>query len=194
MTAIVLVGVLYGTLDLWRERPQAHPPGVLVPRVPDQAPLEAVIGPYERAGWKIEPVARFSVEARVLGKERYRWDSVASLSPVDLALGWGRMSDSAVLEQLEISQSARFYFYRYRSPPIAPNEITESSANMHLIPASAAIEDALAQVRRGQLVRVSGYLVNASHPSGGTWRSSTTRADSGAGACEIIWVTALSVR
>jgi hypothetical protein len=43
-------------------------------------------------------------------------------------------------------------------------------------------------VRAGSLVRFSGYLVKVEAPDGWAWVSSLTRDDTGAGACELVWV------
>ena len=51
---------------------------------------------------------------RILHREDYSLGSLASLVPTDFAVGWGRMSDSAVLAGIEISQANRFYFWRTR--------------------------------------------------------------------------------
>jgi hypothetical protein len=59
---------------------------------------------------------------------------------------------------------------------------------MHLIPASDEVRQALARVKRHELVTISGYLVAVQHPDGWRWRSSVSRTDSGGGACELIWV------
>ena len=67
-------------------------------------------------------------------------------------------------------------------------EIVRSSANMHLIPADAAVAQALRGVRAGQHVRIDGWLVQADAPDGWRWRSSLTREDSGGGACELVYV------
>ena len=72
---------------------------------------------------------------RCSGRADYRWDGLARLVPVDLALGWGRMSDSDVLDKVYISQSGRFYLWQARCVLIPEREIIESSANMHLIAA-----------------------------------------------------------
>ena len=57
----------------------------------------------------LQPLAGFSVEARVLSRENYRLGREAELSPTDLALGWQRMREDPVLAQLKISQSSRWY-------------------------------------------------------------------------------------
>lgn len=184
--AIVLAGWL------WSQRERTHPPGVIAEDEPLQRPL-AEASVLERNGYEIEPLQRFDIEARVLSATTYRFDREADLAPVDLALGWGRMSDSAVLDRLVISQSGRFYFWRTDDFPIPRREIETHSANMHMIPSSPDIERKLKDVVRGQTVSISGYLVQAKANDGWQWRSSLTREDTGAGACELIWVEDLSV-
>ena len=113
---------------------------------------------------------------------------------MDFALGWGPMSDSAVVDRLSISQSNRWYQYRWSdSPPIEPSLIARTSANTHLVPANETIKDRLLSVRKGAVVTLSGYLVDIRHKDGWTWRSSLTRDDTGGGACELLYVTEVSV-
>ena len=52
-------------------------------------------------------------------------------------------------------------------------------------------------VRRGDHIRIKGYLVNvdAVKPNGSEsyyWHSSTSRTDTGDGACEVIYATEIS--
>jgi hypothetical protein len=190
LLAIALVAVWYG----WPSPEVRHGPGAVAAGAPVQQALSGSAPRLDKAGYEIRPLASFEVEARVLGVERYRFDRGADLSPVDLALGWGRMSDTAVLERISISQSQRFYYWRTPEFPIPRREIETSSANMHMIPAGATIARQLDEVRRGQIVRISGYLVEARGADGWLWKSSLTREDTGNGSCELVWVERLEVR
>lgn len=187
----IVVLILFWALNWWGQRSIAHGPGVLAPEAPVQVPVKG-LGPFEHAGTTITPLAHFDLTARVLHAKRYRFDDEAALAPYDLALGWGRMSDSEVLDRIEISQSNRFYFWRTDRLPIPREEIVSSSANMHIIPADAAVMAKLRGLRRGHLVSLRGHLVMASSGRG-VWLSSMTRGDSGNGACELFWVESLVV-
>lgn len=187
---LVLAAAWYG----WPHGQIAREPGALVSGAPLQTAVDGTAPTLVKAGYQIQALARFELEARVLGVERYRFDRGADLSPVDLALGWGRMSDSDVLDRITISQGGRAYFWRTPQYPIPRQEIETSSANMHLVPANEAVARQLADVRRGHVVRLGGYLIEARAADGWRWRSSLTRTDTGNGACELIWVERLELR
>ena len=193
---LVIAGVLI-VIGWWLSPPsgRVQPPGVLAPDVPEQTSIVDGAS-FAHDTFRITPLAEFRIDARVLGRETYRFDAGAVLAPIDLALGWGRMSDSDVIERLVISQSGRWYSYRWgaEGPPLPPAEIRSSSANMHLIPADAGVAGLLDKVRVGDLVRIEGKLVQADGEDGWHWRSSLTREDSGGGACELIWVESVTLR
>lgn len=173
----------------------SHPPEILVAEEPRQTDLYGE-KPFDFKSCRITPLAEFSVRARVLSKEGYWFDRGSRISPLDLALGWGRMSDQAILGRLSISQSGRWYTYRPRNDqfPIPVEEIVAQSANMHLIPSTTAIERTLKSARRGNIVDLTGYLVAVESGDGSRWRSSLSRTDSGGGSCELVWVRSAVVR
>lgn len=197
-----LVGLLLmlGLAGLWlvrdvQARPVARPPGVLAPYAPFQAQIaNAQEVRLEKPGYQFQPQAYFEIQARVLSRRLYRYDGASRISPLDLALGWGRMSDSAVLGKLNIRQSDRWYYYSWPAgPPIPVGEIVASSANMHMIPANAGIERRLKRIKAGNVVRIKGFLVNVTGANGFYWNTSLRRDDVGNGACEIVWVAELVV-
>lgn len=170
-------------------------PGVLVPQEPRQYELATSVKPIQREGFTITPVAWFELSARVLSREDYRFDTGAAVAPVDLTLGWGRMSDSAVLARIRLTQGGRWWRWYSERLPIPVDEINSSAANMHMIPATDAVQDLLDQVREGDIVELSGYLVDVSRRRDNwRWKTSRSRTDTGAGACELIWVESLRIR
>lgn len=181
------LAIAYGAWQDWRLRELERAPGVLAPGDPRQEPLEPT-SPIRLGEYTLEPQARYALTARILSREPYRFHREAELSPLDFALGWGPMSDSAVLEQIEIEQSSRYYTLHWRSPPLPPETMLSHSANTHLIPADPALARRLAAMRPGQVVELSGYLVNARAVDGWHWNSSLSRTDTGRGACELFYV------
>jgi hypothetical protein len=121
--------IAYGAWHGFQGRPVSTGPGVLAPDVPRQEPVPQAELPFK--GYRLIPLARYRLEARVLSTEHYHLGREAELAPVDLALGWGRMSDQEVLERINISQGNRFYFWRYEGAP--PSRMTKSSAPAAII-------------------------------------------------------------
>jgi hypothetical protein len=173
------------------QEPITHPPGILVAEHPVQLNIQTAS--FEMDDYQLTKKAGFKIHARVLSTERYYLKREADLSPVDLALGWGVMSDQGVLEQIEISQSGRWYRWKYEhSLPISDQQIITSSGNMHMIPATRSVERSLMKLREGDVIVLEGYLVDVDHDSGWSWRTSMSRVDTGAGACEIVYVEAVN--
>ena len=169
-----------------------RPPGRIAPDEPTQSVIQngdaIVTGDYT-----LLPRARFELQARVMSAERYRIDAGADLAPIDLALGWGEMSDSQTLQHFRVTQAARFFTIYPDEQSIDIPTALRQSANMHLIPGDASVRKTLLRARIGNVVKLSGYLVSASRADGFTWNSSMTRDDTGAGACELMYVQSASL-
>ena len=184
----VLIGAwIYSSSDV------TQPPGVLAPDDPRQ--VDMLERSWDRGDTHFTALAQFDIRGRVLSTNHYFFDKEASISPVDLALGWGRMSDSAVLDELTIRQSERCYFWRPHFGhdfPIPMKEVISHSANMHMIPASEEIKKTLLDIRAGEVIDLGGFLVLVTRPNGWRWKTSLSRTDTGMGACEVVWVEQLS--
>ncbi len=192
LLVIVLVALLVILAEGWVGSARVHPPGILVPEAPTQQPAgHSVFGFNDHV---LTRRAKISLRARVLSTERYWLDRGSRLSPVDLALGWGAMSDQAVLERISVTQGGRWYFTRYELPaPVSDQDIILNSSNMHMIPSRPYVEKKLKKLRRGDLVELHGYLVDVDHASGWHWRTSLSRSDTGNGSCEIFYVEEIRV-
>jgi hypothetical protein len=179
-------------LDIgWKWEP-APTPRSLAPAEPEQVMLSpSAVAPWVVRGYTFKALAHYSITARILHVAPYAHDNWSDVSPVDFALGWGRMSDPTIYEQFDISQFERHYIWRYSHspPPIPEEEIISHSANTHLLPADDNVRDRLFTFQRHDVVRLVGYLVQIDLPEGGTIMSSLTRTDVGDGACEVMWVT-----
>ena len=184
--AVALVLLAISVTVWWARRPVYRAPGILAPQQPQQQ--ETGREPFNFRGYRIEPLAEFQLRGVVLSAKNYRGGMESDLSPTDLALGWGPMSDSEVIRQIDINQRGRFYFWRVQNPPIPMNQIARNSANMHMVPANEVLREGLGRARTGDLIALQGVLVRIQGPGGWRWSSSLSRNDVGNGACELIWL------
>jgi len=104
------------------------------------------------------------------------------------------MSDNSILKGMDISQANRFYFWRATpATPVSREVIISHSANTHVIPDGSVVARQLSRLRPGQVVTLSGLLVDGKRDDGAWIKSSLSRTDTGAGACEVLLVQDLSV-
>ncbi|MDP1765962.1 MAG: hypothetical protein Q8K83_03565 [Methylotenera sp.] len=189
---LLFIGLIsYGAFHHYQNRPVIHGGGETASSEPNQTSTRAA--DIQLNGFTLTPLAEYSIKARVLSKEDYSIGTEATLSPTDLALGWGPMSDEAILSKIDISQSNRFFYWHVDAFPIPQREIEIHAANTHIIPANDTVKRQLSKVRLGQIVHIKGQLVEAKRADGWHWRSSLTREDTGAGACELMYVSELRV-
>lgn len=190
---LIFVGfVSYGAYQHFSHRAIKHGAGEIATNEPIQS--TPTTAPFQLDDFTIIPLADYTIEARLLSIENYSLDAGAKLSPTDLAVGWGPMSDEAVLSKMQISQSGRFFLWHVDSMPTPQHEIEIHAANMHIIPANDAVKSQLKKIKVGQVVTIKGQLVEAKTAKGWTWRSSLSREDTGNGACELMYVTELSAK
>jgi hypothetical protein len=174
-----------------------RPSGAVAPRRVDWS-VEPVQEATDRRAFTLEtrkgtvtlqPLYSFEVSAKTASAERYWIDDGAFLVPVDLALIWGKLPDEPYKSLVSYGQMARFYFWRTPTTEgVDLGYIQSHSSNMHLIPATTNVRNALLSIDEGDAVRLRGLLVDAARSDGFTWKSSTSRGDEGAGACELVWV------
>lgn len=174
----------------WRHRPVHDAPGIVAGDTPRQQDMGAGTT-LVRGRFTLVPRAKFAMTGRVLSREDYQLDDLAPIAPTDLAMGWGRMSDNAVLDRIRISQSNRYYYWYADTLPMPRHEIEDSSANMHIVPANPTAERELRDVRPGEVVHFEGFLVDVHRDDGDHWDTSLTREDTGSGGCEIVLLESL---
>jgi hypothetical protein len=189
LTAALLLYIAWGAWHWIANRPLHPPDGVLAADEPLQTAVPS--GDTLRVGrWTLTMRANYQVTARILGREPYHFDALSDLIPEDFVLGWGPMSDNQVLRTMDISQSNRFYYWRVTGAlPVPRDSIIAHSANTHVIPRNSMVARQLSGLRQGQIVTLSGDLVDGVRDDGMSIRTSMVRNDSGAGACEVFLVS-----
>ncbi|MCB2155780.1 hypothetical protein KQI84_12925 [bacterium] len=184
----VVVLVLIGTMLRGRPIEEAGPF-----REPIQRALAQPTELPAPDGYIIMATDEYSVEAMVMSRRRYWFDEHNGLSPIDLLLVWGRLTVEPNLSGIKWKQGMRWgmFEYKYSEVDVGQREIEIHSANTHIIPPpdDPVVRRTLMKLDRGDTVRLSGYLVKVKGTGGFHWNSSRTRTDTGAGACELFYVT-----
>lgn len=194
---IILIGVWFYKESMMPSPIPDNPPPLTQIEVfhdVEQQPIQRKFSglPFRFGEAIITPKYEFFVTARVLSKKKYA-DYGAAYAPIDLALGWGRMSKPEVIDGFKISQRNRWFYWRTDDMAMPRSEVVRSAANMHIIPSNPDINTQLKMIKEGQVVELSGKLVNLTDTENFRWVSSTTRNDTGNGACELFFVESLEI-
>lgn len=175
---------------IWPEKTITYPAGITAPEQPVQNNL-SITKEWQKDGYTIKALAEYKIKARVLSRNNFSIGRESDLSPLDLALGWGPMSDQSVIDKIKITQSNRWYHWETDSSPIPLNQVSLNSANVHIIPNNEDVENKLENVYKGSLIEMKGYLVSINAKDGWHWQSSLKRDDTGGGSCELLLVDTL---
>ncbi len=158
---------------------------------------------FERDGYAYDltPLYHYDISGLIVGAFNYKNFSVEKsekVFPLDLCLIWGSNLAKKVHLNAEVhfSQDCRWCWVNW-SGPVDFN--LQELSNNHLLINDDRIWRIAKELKRGDQVRITGELVNARiRPLKGggvpiTWNTSLTRDDSGAGACELIYVEDIKV-
>ncbi len=112
-----------------------------------------------------------------------------SLNIEDLCVIWGPNVEGNLYKKINFSSGNWTCFYQTRDQETWENFKPEFFSNNHLLTDNPALASKILSARKGDQIRLMGYLVNYTHNKGFFRNTSTTRKDTGQGACEIIFVT-----
>ena len=168
-------------------RPVGQLPGVLAPDPPSVTPVADKAELFERDGHVLSALARFRVKARVLSVERYGRDRESRIAPLDLAIGWGALSDTKTFKGVDVAQAERRVVFKSWDPKLPDEEVAAQVLNLHVIGADADIDRQLGKLRPGNIVQIQGWLVEAVAGDGWRWKGEM-RASSPALPGTVLWV------
>ena len=158
--------------------------------VPSQEPILIRL---KKAELKMTPLAVYKIAALVVGAESYSFGWNAKISPVDLALAWGKLAEQEFQKYISYSQDNRWVVFNIKKDsPLDVAYVTSHASNHHIIPATQNIRYAVQTIKKKQKVLLEGFLVDITGTYDGKtvwWNTSLSRTDTGSGACEILYVT-----
>jgi len=170
---------------------------------PLQQPSDARIFTVDIRGYTYTLTPKASYDISGLVVSQHRGDALFNLGHKvdpgnikDICVVWGEVVTNGSYRKVKFTSGEFTCWYRWSgalTPPFNP----EKASNNHLIPANAAIASRINAIHVGDQVRLTGLLVDYEVTRDGkeifTRRTSLTRTDTGNGACEILYVTDLTV-
>ena len=141
----------------------------------------------------------YDIEGLVVHTRRYFGFGKMSdaISPMDVGLAWGRVAEYNDRIECNWDHGDRCLIFEPENALALAkvgdlNYCISHMSNNHLIPADFGVSHKIKMIRRGDHIRLKGYLVSVYGTRWGretAWDSSTSRNDQGLTACEVIYVT-----
>ena len=166
--------------------------------ISDAKPFTTTIKGYRYA---LTPKATYDISGLVVSQHRgnalFNLDHKADPGNIkDVCVVWGESVTNGSYRKVKFRSGEFTCSYSWSGavdPPFKP----EKASNNHLIPADRAIARKIRAIHVGDQIRMTGLLVDYKVTKDGrdifTRQTSLTRGDTGNGACEILYVTELSV-
>lgn len=158
---------------------------------------EPIMREIKDGHFTITPVAKYKISGVVVSKETYSSEWEGKISPVDLAIVWGKLAEPESDRYITYSQGNRWYFYQYKAgSPFDNAYIISHSGNHHIIPANENIHGAVKTIGEKDTVVLEGFLVNLKGTykrQTVTWNTSLSRKDTGHGSCELFYVSKVRI-
>lgn len=138
----------------------------------------------------IKKLQSFRGDFRILGSKIYTSDEQAKFSPIDYAVSWGLFAEPEIARHISVNQYDRYLNWKIDRLSVPKEQAMQMVSNMHIIPANPQIAKQIKNVKRGDLVRLTGELVEIKDKDL-VWTSSLTPTDTGDGACELFRVSSI---
>jgi len=163
---------------------------------PRQRPVEKapLTVPFAGVDYRVEPLFSYELYGLVVSYRQHdgqssmhRWSN-DHLNMADVCVVWSDTAMSPTLPKLDFWNGIFTCNVQTRDSVAWANFKMNQLSNNHLVSADPFIRDRVAEVRVGDQIRVKGSLVRYGAVGGGLRGTSTTRDDTGDGACETILV------
>lgn len=195
---LMLVSLIMLVVSFWNRNQFTEPMRLLedIHQEPMQTPIQQApfdVTVNERT-YRIEPLFDYELFGMVVSYQHHDGDSMLHaawndhLNMLDLCVVWDQSATTPYLNNLDFWNGQFTCFVETRDQQAWDSFNMNQLSNNHLISADPFIRDQVSKVRIGDQVRIRGWLSRYQYPDGGVRGTSTTRTDSGNGACETIYV------
>jgi hypothetical protein len=121
-----------------------------------------------------------------------RWQDFLNLR--DLCVVWGENVQSGVYRQVKFHNDSWTCWAAWQDSETGNAFKMNALSNNHLLADKALVKAALMEAEPGDHIRLNGSLAEYANPANGFYRgTSTTREDTGNGACETIYLNEFTI-
>ena len=155
------------------------------------------------------PLCFYDISAKVVGVRKWRdWEEQdcpihKEIFPVDIGLIWGKVAEGKHSRYIKFyhTPASRFLHCKCKFPSgmdnLSQRYIAQHFSNNHIFPANDTLKWVIKRIKKGDWVKIEGYLIQMSIYKDGkkfyVMRSSFSRKDTCGGACESIYVKRIRV-
>ena len=156
-----------------------------------KAPFDVI---YKSTEYRIEPEYDYDIAGVVVsfrhheGTSRMHARANDHLNMLDVCVVWGENAGNPALQAFDFWNGIFTCVFKTRSNAAWLAFEPEQLSNNHLVSDSDLVRNKVRDIAVGDQIRVRGYLTSYSNADGGRRGTSTTRKDTGDGACETIYV------
>jgi len=209
MNSIIRYGVLISGLILivsfWNRHawPDNLPLAEALAFEPKQSPVNQALQTvqYNDLTFTVQPRFSYELSGLVVSKRVHEADYKGSLhglsqdylNVADLCVVWGESADPSILKHFSFSNGQFTCNFQTRSDEAWQAFNPEQLSNNHVLAVDESVRKTLAEATIGDQIVLRGYLADYTNPKGFLRKTSTTRTDTGNGACETIWVEQASI-
>lgn len=149
---------------------------------------------FNGVDYLVEPEYEYDLAGMVVsfrhhdGNSRMHFRANDHLNMLDVCVVWGDSATSKLLHKLKFWNGIFTCNVKTRDQAAWDAFSMYQLSNNHLISDDTYIRDKVKDIRVGDQIRVRGYLASYSNENGGKRGTSTTRTDTGDGACETLFV------
>jgi hypothetical protein len=167
----------------------------------DTPPRDTIV---EGVRYRIEPRYSYDISGLVVSLHHSDtwWDYAHRewndhINLMDLCVVWGPNASSGIYRSISFSNTQWECHFATHSSQVWSQFHQDAVSNNHLLTDRPDVARQMLRIHLGDQVRIRGYLVNytifADGVPRGTRVSSTTRTDSGPGACEVVYVESVEI-
>ena len=167
---ILFAAAIYGAIQ-WQlhDRPIPHAThGMLAENIPEIA-LGTSRPPWKDAnGFGYRALADFQFTAVILSRKNYGMGDFAGLSPTDLAIGWGPLSDPVIYSQFKFDQRGSPLAGRFVFPEVVPGTKMATAFDRAKLPRSRASWSKRPRLPEGSIAARSSFSTTNAKSCGST--------------------------